>query len=71
MTTLSVLFCPDCSAEQSFERPGCEDGHGPDCVELCCVQCGTAMLIGDLPALSTDDRLMPAQVPAVAVERAA
>jgi hypothetical protein len=71
MATLSVLFCPDCSAEQSFERPACEDGHGPDCVELCCVQCGTAVLSGDMPALSSGDRPRLVAIAAVPVGHAA
>ena len=69
--TLSVLFCPDCSAEQSFERPGCEDGHGSDCVELCCVECGTAVIVGGLPALGTDDWHLLAEITAVPVGHAA
>ena len=56
MTTLQIMFCPDCRAEQAFERPCCGDGHGPDCVELCCVECGTAVVIGGLAAPSADHR---------------
>ena len=54
MSSLQVLFCPDCSAAQAFERPCCGDGHGADCVELCCVECGTAVVIGGL-AIPTAD----------------
>ncbi len=57
MTTLQILFCPDCSAEHAFESPSCGDGHGPDCVELCCVECGAAVVIGGLAALGADDPL--------------
>ena len=48
MSTLQVLFCPDCSVDQCFERPRCADGHGADCPELVCVECGAAVLIGSL-----------------------
>ena len=71
MTTLQILFCPDCCAEQAFERPCCEDGHGPDCVELCCVECGTAVLIGGLPALEANDPHLLVDTAAVPVSHAA
>jgi hypothetical protein len=42
------LFCPECTDERPFERPECLDGHGPDCPELACVECGTAILVAPL-----------------------
>jgi len=48
MTTPQLLFCPDCAADRSFESPGCQDGHGLDCLELACVECGAAVLLGSL-----------------------
>ncbi|MEV5828538.1 hypothetical protein AB0L25_23550 [Spirillospora sp. NPDC052242] len=33
-----------------FEQPPCPDGHGPDCPERACVDCGTAVLVGPDPA---------------------
>ncbi len=38
--------CPSCRAERPFEAPPCPDGHGADCAELACVECGTALLVG-------------------------
>ena len=48
MTPLQVLFCPDCAADQFFEQPCCPDGHGADCPELTCLECGSAVLVGSL-----------------------
>jgi hypothetical protein len=41
--------CPCCGDERAFETPPCGDGHGPDCAELACRDCGTALLVGPLP----------------------
>jgi len=64
MTPLQVLFCPDCAADQFFERPFCADGHGADCPELACLECGSAVLVGAL----TEE---PAQINTFPVRRAA
>jgi hypothetical protein len=40
--------CPSCGDERLFEAPPCLDGHGADCPELACVDCGTALLVGML-----------------------
>ncbi|MFL6130320.1 MAG: hypothetical protein ACJ73E_14810 [Mycobacteriales bacterium] len=37
--------CPSCREERPFETPPCADGHGPDCAELACRDCGTALLV--------------------------
>ena len=42
----SLRFCTTCRAEVAFEQVGCEDGHGFDCPEWVCVQCGDALVIG-------------------------
>ncbi|WP_169806820.1 hypothetical protein [Actinomadura macra] len=34
-----------------FEQPPCPDGHGGECPERACVECGTAVLVGLLPAV--------------------
>ncbi len=34
--------CPCCGDERAFETPPCGDGHGPDCAELACRDCGAA-----------------------------
>lgn len=47
MTTTTVLrWCSTCRAEIGFEQPECLDGHGAECPEWACVQCGEAILIG-------------------------
>ncbi|HEV7655293.1 MAG TPA: hypothetical protein VGP36_11275 [Mycobacteriales bacterium] len=38
--------CPRCGDERAFETPPCGDGHGPECTELACRDCGTALLVG-------------------------
>jgi hypothetical protein len=37
--------CPSCGEERAFETPPCTDGHGPDCAELACRDCGAALLV--------------------------
>jgi hypothetical protein len=44
------LTCPDCRDESVFEQPPCEDGHGFDCPEWCCVTCGSAVFVGAFEA---------------------
>jgi hypothetical protein len=42
--------CPPCGEVRDFVQPPCADGHtddGGDCPEWICVDCGTALLIGD------------------------
>jgi hypothetical protein len=41
-----VHFCSICQDEAVFDQPECVDGHGPDCPEWVCVQCGDAFLVG-------------------------
>ena len=41
-------WCPECADERPFEVPPCEDGHGPDCLDLACLDCGFAIVIGVL-----------------------
>lgn len=41
--------CSVCGDERAFEQPPCEDGHGPDCPEFACVECGLALVVGDAP----------------------
>lgn len=42
---LTVLFCPTCGGERLAEAPPCVDGHGADCPDRACVECGTALLL--------------------------
>jgi hypothetical protein len=41
-----LQHCPSCDEERDFETPPCPDGHGAECPELVCVQCGTTLLAG-------------------------
>lgn len=40
--------CPSCREERAFEAPPCGDGHGADCAELACRDCGAALLVDPL-----------------------
>lgn len=44
----SVRWCASCATETLFEQPPCEDGHGEDCLDLACVECGAAVVVGVL-----------------------
>ena len=46
MVTAEVRFCVGCQGERGFEMPPCEDGHGLDCLDLACVECGHAIVVG-------------------------
>ena len=41
-----LRWCPECADDRSFEVPPCEDGHGLDCLDLGCVDCGFAIVVG-------------------------
>ena len=43
-----VRWCAGCEGERAFEVPPCEDGHGADCIDLACVECGHAIVLGIL-----------------------
>ncbi len=45
---MQVRWCDVCQDEQVFEVPPCEDGHGPDCPDLACLDCGSAVVVGVL-----------------------
>ncbi|WP_299958180.1 hypothetical protein [uncultured Modestobacter sp.] len=50
MTDLQQWPCPTCERDTDFEQPACVDGHtedGGDCPEWACVECGTAVVVGD------------------------
>ena len=40
-----VRFCTTCRGDVSFEQPECADGHGSDCPEWVCLECGDALLV--------------------------
>lgn len=41
-----LRWCPECRDEQVFDQPPCEDGHGPDCLDVACGRCGFALVLG-------------------------
>lgn len=47
---VEMRWCSDCATETAFELPPCEDGHGEDCLDLACVECGHAIVLRDLCA---------------------
>jgi hypothetical protein len=62
-----LLRCPECRDDRTFEQPLCDDGHGVDCPEWLCVECGYGMLLATYPEIE-----QPGPVPAlVTVRRAA
>jgi len=46
VVVVEVRWCAGCQDERGFEVPPCEDGHGLDCVDLACVECGHAIVVG-------------------------
>jgi hypothetical protein len=46
------LHCETCDGMRAFEMPPCADGHGPDCPELLCTGCGTAIVVAPYAPLS-------------------
>jgi hypothetical protein len=57
-----LLPCPECCDERTFEQPldsigECEDGHGLDCPEWMCVDCGYAMLLATYPEIERPSRV--------------
>ncbi len=48
MTQLLLRRCSTCGAERAFAAPECGDGHGPDCPDLACIDCGEAIFVGSL-----------------------
>ena len=43
---MQIMWCAACQDETPFEVPPCEDGHGLDCLDLACVECGHAVVVG-------------------------
>ena len=46
LTARDLRWCPECADERPFEVPPCEDGHGADCLDLACLDCGFAVVVG-------------------------
>ena len=49
---LLFLYCPTCLRECLAEAPPCPDGHGDECPDRACVDCGTALVL-DAPLFAT------------------
>lgn len=45
---ITCHWCSPCGEERVFEVPPCEDGHGLDYLDLSCVDCGHAIVVGRL-----------------------
>ena len=43
---MEMRWCAECQDETAFEVPPCADGHGADCLDLACVECGFAIVVG-------------------------
>ena len=41
-------WCVGCDDEQVFVAPPCDDGHGEECLDLACIDCGHAITVGVL-----------------------
>lgn len=56
------MYCSTCGDERRFERTPCLDGHGADCPERACAECGAAVLagpdstLGDHPSVTLGDQ---------------
>lgn len=46
VSMFEMRFCGPCGDDRPFEVPPCEDGHGLDCLDLACVECGHAIVVG-------------------------
>ncbi|MBW3638487.1 MAG: hypothetical protein KY451_01325 [Actinobacteria bacterium] len=46
MVLVELRWCAGCADGRAFEVPPCEDGHGLDCLDLACVECGHAIVVG-------------------------
>jgi hypothetical protein len=44
-----LLHCAECDQIRAFEAPPCADGHGDDCPERACAECGCAVFVGLIP----------------------
>jgi hypothetical protein len=49
-------WCPGCSTQTMFEQPPCEDGHGTDCLDLACMECGFGISLRDLSPVESPKR---------------
>jgi hypothetical protein len=55
-----LWHCPTCDDVTEYVQPPCVDGHtddGGECPEWVCVDCGDALLIGEVGSTSIDTRV--------------
>ena len=43
---MEIRWCAECKDDKPFEVPPCADGHGVDCLDLACLECGFAIVVG-------------------------
>jgi hypothetical protein len=48
MLAEQYLHCSNCADIRLVEAPGCADGHGLDCPDRACTECGTALFVDPL-----------------------
>ncbi len=48
MVVAQLQWCSVCEQEAPLEPFDCLDGHGADCPELVCVECGAVVVVGSL-----------------------
>ncbi len=41
---IATFSCRNCARTTEFEQPPCADGHGSDCPEWYCTECGAATI---------------------------
>jgi hypothetical protein len=41
-----IRFCSICTAARAFDPVPCTEGHGSDCPEVMCVECGYVVVVG-------------------------
>ncbi len=48
MSTASLTWrhCGICDQEEAFEAPPCRDGHGAECPDYVCTECGSVITMG-------------------------
>ena len=46
VVVMEIRWCAECMDDKAFEVPPCADGHDADCLDLSCVECGFAIVVG-------------------------
>jgi hypothetical protein len=53
----ALMHCTSCDGERAFEQPDCVDGHGGDCPDWVCAECGAGVVTA---VIATTSRESPA-----------